>query len=251
MGNENPFMQDVLPVLQFFVQPLYENKRLGREWLLMFLFGRDLNAIKMYMKDEFNRSKSDKELSFQFESSEGFIEIDTDTENCSEGWSIRPHQENPTQVSQSIIDIYGRMNPPCFPHCRFTITATPGSTTVNPELKHPVTFRGIISNNTVFNIVLSIDQQSPEEILRKYKKDLSEKMPQHIDIIVDEVFSSDYISIDDETRDACRANTDTLLKVLADIINQPGVLTALIDILKKVQALKPIAENMEHEYNFT
>uniref|UniRef100_A0A1X7TA01 Uncharacterized protein n=1 Tax=Amphimedon queenslandica TaxID=400682 RepID=A0A1X7TA01_AMPQE len=159
LENESYLTQDIdtLPASWlYFAQSLYENERLGREWLLIFLFGRDLNAIKMYMKDEFNRSKSDKELSFQFESSEGFIEIHTDTENCSEGWSIRPHQENPTQVSQSIIDIYGRMNPPCFPHCRFTITATPGSTTVNPELKHPVTFRGIISNNTVFNIVLTM-----------------------------------------------------------------------------------------------
>uniref|UniRef100_A0A1X7SS50 ZU5 domain-containing protein n=1 Tax=Amphimedon queenslandica TaxID=400682 RepID=A0A1X7SS50_AMPQE len=147
----------ILPASRlYFAQPLYENKRLGREWQLMFLFGKDLNAIKVYMKDEFNRSKSDKELFFQFESSNGFIEIVTNTENCSEGWSIRPHQENPTQVSQSIIDIYGRMNPPCFPHCRFTITATPGSTIVNPEFKHPVTFRGTVSINTVFNIVLTM-----------------------------------------------------------------------------------------------
>ena len=60
--------------------------------------------IVQYMKNEFKRSKSDKELFFQFESSDGYIEIHTDTENCSEGWSIRPHQENPTKVS--VLSLY-------------------------------------------------------------------------------------------------------------------------------------------------
>ena len=46
------------------------------------------------------------------------------------------------------------MNPPCFPQCRFTITVTPGSNT-SPELRHPVTFKGIISDNKVFLIALS------------------------------------------------------------------------------------------------
>ena len=50
------------------------------------------------------------------------------------------------------------MDPPCFPQCRFTITATPGINT-NPELEHPVTFKGIISDNLVFNIVLSMGKK--------------------------------------------------------------------------------------------
>lgn len=52
-----------------------------------------------YMKNEFKRSKGDRELFFKFESIDGCIEIHTDTENRSKGWSIRPHQENPTKVS--------------------------------------------------------------------------------------------------------------------------------------------------------
>ena len=47
------------------------------------------------------------------------------------------------------------MNPPCFPQSRFTITVTPGSNT-NPELRHRVAFKGIISDNKVFLIVLSM-----------------------------------------------------------------------------------------------
>ena len=44
---------DALPVLwYYFAQPLYEIQRLGREWDLVFLFGKDLNAIKMvYFKN--------------------------------------------------------------------------------------------------------------------------------------------------------------------------------------------------------
>ena len=37
---------DLLPASWFyFAQPLYQNKSLGEKWLLMFLFGKDLNAL--------------------------------------------------------------------------------------------------------------------------------------------------------------------------------------------------------------
>ena len=31
----------------YFAQAFYQNESPGREWLLMFLFGRDLDALKM------------------------------------------------------------------------------------------------------------------------------------------------------------------------------------------------------------
>ena len=96
---------------------------------------------------------------------------------------------------------------------------------------------------------LIIDQLSPEEIFKKYKKVLSEKIPFCINTIVDEVYSSDLI--DDDTRDRCRANTDTLFNALTIIIDQPGVLTKLIEVFKTIRALKPIAEEMEREFKFT
>ena len=60
------------------------------------------------------------------------------------------------------------MDPPCFPQCRFTVTATPGINT-NPELKHPVTFKGIISDNKVFNIVLSMGMQIFKNVIAGVK----------------------------------------------------------------------------------
>ncbi|XP_019860147.1 PREDICTED: uncharacterized protein LOC109588418 [Amphimedon queenslandica] len=227
----------------------------------MLLFGRDLNAIKMYMKNEFKKSKSDKELFFKFESTDGridSIEIHTDTENCSEGWSIRPHQENPTKVSRSTIDEYGHMNPICFPQCRFTITATPGGNT-NSELMHPVTFKGIISDNTMFNIVLSMDIINPspkdsKEIFRKHYAALSDLLmiPENIAAIAKQVYSEQLISqetlqdcMTDARRPADRAHS--LLNALRVTIDQPGVLANLIKILKKYEAFRSTAEEMEHD----
>ena len=54
------------------------------------------------MNEKFKSSESDQEFSFRFESSNGFLEIHTDTDKCSEGWSISPHLENPTNEDSSM-----------------------------------------------------------------------------------------------------------------------------------------------------
>ena len=50
------------------------------------------------MNEKFNSAEKDEEISFKFETFNGFIEIHIDTKKCSKGWSIIPHQENPTNV---------------------------------------------------------------------------------------------------------------------------------------------------------
>ncbi|XP_019860328.1 PREDICTED: uncharacterized protein LOC109588620, partial [Amphimedon queenslandica] len=273
---------DVLPASWFyFAQPLYENKSPGKKWLLIFLFGKDLNALIKYMNKKFKRAESDQEFSFQFERSNGFLEIHTDTDKCSEGWSISPHLGNPTneesmenptkvtKVSQSTIDAYGRMNPPCFPQCRFTITATTGSNT-NPELRHPVTFKGIISENKVFLIVLSMgdhlmqdsvkqscstqqSQTDPKEVFREQYGALFDLMtPENIAAIANKLYSKRLITDDtlqdcmtDARRPADRAHS--LLNALRVTIDQPGVLKKLIQVLKNNEAFRSIAEEMERD----
>ena len=74
--------------------------------------------------------------------------------------------------------------------------------------------------------------------------------PPDIEAIADDIYSLELIT--PETHEACMANSTTdrghtLLDALTVIIDQPGVLTALIDVLKKFPAFKPIARKMEHE----
>ncbi|XP_019859937.1 PREDICTED: uncharacterized protein LOC109588201 [Amphimedon queenslandica] len=230
------------------------------------------------MNKEYERAESDQEFSFRFESSNGFLEIHTDTNKCSEGWSISPHLGNPTneesietptkvtKVSQSTIDEYGRMNPPRFPQCRFTITATPGSNT-NRELRHPVTFKGIISDNKVFLIALSKGDNSsqdpakpgsssatdPKIIFQEKIADLYKLMtPENIASIAYEVYSKRLIT--DETLQDCMTDArrpadraHSLLNALRVSIDQPGVLKKLIQVLKNNEAFRSIAEEMEHD----
>ena len=51
------------------------------------------------MNEKFTSAESDREFYFRFERSDGFLEIHIDTEKCSEGWSISPHQGSLTEVS--------------------------------------------------------------------------------------------------------------------------------------------------------
>ena len=103
-----------------------------------------------------------------------------------------------------------------------------------------------------WKLIFIIDQQSLKEIFkRKYYDALSNQMtPPDMEAIADDIYASGLITY--ETLEACRANSTTdmghtLLDALTVIIDQPGVLTALIDVLKKFPAFKSIAREMERE----
>ena len=115
---------------------MYEIKRPGREWLMIFLLCRDLNALSQvclhaciiiiaypctfilqYIEKKFElKCDTQSQIPFQFEDTDGFIELCFDAKDreerqatdarqreeitdCStKGWLIRPH-ETPTKVS--------------------------------------------------------------------------------------------------------------------------------------------------------
>ena len=51
------------------------------------------------------------------------------------------------------------MSPLRYPQCLITVTFTPGDDT-EPCLKHPVTLKGIKSDRTKFNIVLTVGKKT-------------------------------------------------------------------------------------------
>ena len=122
------------PTNRYFGQVMYENNRPGREWLMIFLLCKDLNALSqvclhaciiiiaypctfiLQFIDKNYELKRSTQIPFQFENTDGFIELCFDAKDreerqstdarqkeeitdCStKGWSIRPHQK-PTRVS--------------------------------------------------------------------------------------------------------------------------------------------------------
>ena len=124
------------PTNRYFGQVMYENIRPGREWLMIFLLCKDYDALSQvqyslhaciiiiaypctfilqYIDKNYELKRS-TQIPFQFEDTDGFIELCFDAKDreerqatdarqreeitgCStKGWSIRPHQ-TPTKVS--------------------------------------------------------------------------------------------------------------------------------------------------------
>ena len=96
-------------------------------------------------------------------------------------------------------------------------------------------------------------QTNPKEIFRRQYAALSKLMtPDNIAAIADELYSKGLIG--DETLQDCMTDTrkltdraHSLLNALRATIDQPGVLTNLIKVLKDNEAFRSIAEKMQSE----
>uniref|UniRef100_A0A1X7SLH7 Uncharacterized protein n=1 Tax=Amphimedon queenslandica TaxID=400682 RepID=A0A1X7SLH7_AMPQE len=132
----------------YYGQVMREVRRPGKEWLIKFLLCKDLNALKKHISEIFKNNEKTNDLYFSFEEENGCIEFCFD-KSCPNGWSVKPY-DTPIKVSQRAIDDYGSMSPPNFPERKIKITAEPGKGA--DELNHPVTMRGIKSDNMELNI---------------------------------------------------------------------------------------------------